>query len=116
MLAITACQVYTLLCPTTENVQVTDLTLATATISWVVPSVPVWQQYSLIYGVESDNLNQSWGLLFSPVDTTLLNQEYSLTIQGLTQGTQYYLQVSSTFGYSVIYSDLVPFLTLEPRK
>ena len=101
---------------TTEDVGVTQLTLTTATISWVVPYVPEWQLYSLVYGVLPDALNQSWGLMFSPPDLSFLNQEYSVTIQGLTQGTQYHLRVSSTFGYSIIYSDLVPFLTLEPRK
>ena len=95
--------------------QISDITLTTVTVSWVVPYTPTWQQYSVVYGLQPDTLDRSWGLLTSPVDLTLIDQAYSVTIQGLTQGTEYYVRVSSTFGYSIIYSELLSFLTLEPR-
>ena len=105
----------TLLSSAIENVQFSDITLTTATVSWVVPYTPTWQQYSVVYGVQADTLNQSWGLLYSPTDLTLTDQEYSITIQGLTQGTEYYVRVSSTFEYNLIYSELTSFLALDPR-
>ena len=99
---------------TTENVELTDISLNTVTVSWVVPYFPTWQQYSVVYGTQQDALDLSWGLLYSPPDTSLVNQTYSTTVQGLTQGTVYYIRVSASFGFNIIYSDLVPFRTLEP--
>ena len=92
-----------------------DITLTTATVSWVVPYTPTWQQYSIEYGLQPDVLDLNWGLLHSPVDLTLTDQQYSITMRGLTQGTEYFIRISSTFEYNRIYSELTSFLTIEPR-
>lgn len=89
-----------------------DIGLITVTVTWEVPYIHTLQLYSIVYGVEPDVLNRTWGLVYSSQGVT----QYSITVQGLTTGTDYYLRVSSTFGYSVLYSDLIPFLTLDPRK
>ena len=100
---------------TTENVQISNTTITAVTLSWVVPYTPTLQHYSVVYGVQQNTLNQSWGLLNSSSNITQTNQEYNMTIEGLTQGTVYYVRVSSTFGYNRIYSEWTSFLTLEPR-
>ena len=96
--------------------QFSGLTLTSVTVSWVVPYTPAWQQYSVIYGVDPDNLDWTWGILYSLPDVSATNQMFSITIVGLTQGTDYYVRVSSTFTYNVIYSELTTFTTLEPRE
>ena len=111
--------VYLLMCfyfTFAENVQLSDIDLNTVTVSWVVPYTPTFQQYTVVYGLEPDALDQSHGPIYSSLDLSVVNQTFSVTLQGLTQGTDYYLRVSSTFGYNVIYSDLVSFTTLDPRK
>ena len=77
------------------------------------PTSPEQQAYTVRYGLEPNVLDLTWGLLIS---SQAENQTYSITVQGLTQGTDYYFRVSSTFGYSIIYSDLVSFTTLDPRE
>ena len=99
-----------------ENVQLSDIDLNAATVSWLVPYTPKSQQYTVVYGLEPDALNQSHGPIYSSLDLSVVNQTFSVTLQGLTQGTDYYLRVSSMFGYNVIYSDIVSFTTLDPRK
>lgn len=86
------------------------------TVTWLVPYTPTFQQYSVIYGLEPGALDNSWGLVYSAPDVSVVNQTFSISVQGLTQGTDYYLRVSSTFGHNVIYSDLVAFTTLDPRE
>ena len=96
-----------------ENVQISGIEFTFATVSWFVPYVPEQQAYTVRYGLEPNVLDLTWGLLIS---SQAENQTYSITVQGLTQGTDYYFRVSSTFGYSIIYSDLVSFTTLDPRE
>ena len=99
----------------TENLQLSNITLSTVTVSWVVPYTPTSQQYSIMYGVQANALDQSWGLLNSLSDITETNQEYTMTVEGLTHGTVYFIRVSSTFGHNRIYSEQISFLTLDPR-
>ena len=94
--------------------QIDDIQFTTVTLSWVVPYTLVYQQYSVVYGVDPDVLDQIWGLQTSSPDLDDTNQMFTETIFGLTQGVTYYARISSMFGYSIIYSDLVSFTTLEP--
>lgn len=96
-----------------ENVVISDIDLNSVTVSWVVPSTPAFQQYTIQYGLEPNVFDLSSGLISSREG---INQQYSTTVDGLTQGTDYYLRVSSTFDYNVIYSDVVTFTTLDPRE
>ena len=98
----------------TENVELSAISFTSVTISWVVPYISTWQYYTIQYGIEPNAFNLSGGILYSPPDTSLTNQAYSVAVQGLTQGTVYYMRVSSTFSFNIIYSDMVSFRTLEP--
>ena len=95
--------------------QLTNITQSTVTVSWVVPYTPTSQQYLIEYGVQFTALDQSWGSLNSSANISETNQEYTVTLEGLTQGTVYHVRISSTFGYNRIYSELKSFHTLEPR-
>lgn len=91
-----------------------DIGFIDVTLSWVVPYTLQYQRYSVVYGIYPDVLNQSSGIQISSLDLSAVNQTFTETLIGLSQGVTYYMRVSSTFGFSIIYSDIVSFTTLEP--
>lgn len=69
--------------------------------------------------MESEDLDQTSDSISSSTNTSLVNQTYSLVIEGLDTGTIYYAQVVAAFGDSgefKRYSDTFAFRTKENGK
>jgi len=96
-----------------ENVTVSDITSYSATITWTVTSLSQQQQYYVDYGTDEDALDQSSGTVTSSDDTSLTNQNYSVSLSGLSLNTAYYIQVVATFGFSTLKSGISSFTTPE---
>lgn len=93
-----------------------DVKLTSVNISWTVPYIVEEEEYYIIYGVESDELDMTSDSIPSVSDTSLENQTYSLYVEGLKSGTVYYAQVVAAFGMSgefKRYSDTFVFRTKE---
>ena len=69
---------------------------------WVVVFIGDQQNYTVMYGT---NLEFSLDVAGSGMQT------YAVTLEGLTQGTTYYVQIVSTFGIHVLTSDIISFQT-----
>lgn len=99
-----------------EDITITNITENSAVISWTVSSISSPQEYTVEYGDDEDNLNETSEVL-SVSDTSLTDQMYSVSLNGLRQGVLYYLRVSTTnAGNVTFYSDSESFRTLEPGK
>ena len=64
---------------------------------WRIPSFITQEQYYVQYGNNSDTLDQRTNPIPSVSDTTVINQTYELTVDGLGSGTIYYLRVVAVF-------------------
>ena len=71
------------------------------------------QQYYVDYGTDKDVLGQSSGTVLSSDDTSLTNQNYSVSLSGLSLNTTYYIQVVATFGIYTLKSDISSFTIPE---
>ena len=94
---------------------VSDATLTSAVVSWRIPSFIVQEQYYVLYGTDPENLDQVTETISSLEDTTLVNSTYSISLQGLDEGTLYYVQVAAVYNEVFArYSEVIPFITKEP--
>ena len=96
------------------DVTVSDLTMESARVTWTVASVTEQQEYYVLYGLDENNLNYTTDRISGNANTSLTDQTYSTTIQGLTSGTLYYVQVVAEFGSTILYSETTSFRTIEP--
>ena len=55
------------------------------------------EEYYIQYGIDSTTLNQRTDSILSVSNTTLINQMYELTVDGLDSGRLYYLSVVAVF-------------------
>ena len=55
------------------------------------------EAYYVEYGTDPDNLDFISDILYSPLNTSLVNQTYQVNLQGLNIGTIYYLRVVAVF-------------------
>ena len=90
--------------------------MVSALITWTVRSITEPQEYYVLYGLDQNDLNLTSNTTQGNTNTSLTNQTYSITLQGLTMGTEYYLQVIATYGTDSLYSDKTSFTTLEQGK
>ena len=98
-----------------EDVSLSSIGLASATVSWRIPSFEIPEQYYVEYGREPDNFTETTDPIASPTDNTLINRTYEVTLQGLQSATVYYYRVAAVFNDIYIrYSDLDVFVTKEP--
>ena len=97
----------------TEDITVSDITNSSATITWTVVSLSQQQQYYVDYGTNEDALDQRSGTVTSSDDTSLINQNHSVFLSGLSLGTVYYIQVVATFEVYTLKSDISSFITSE---
>ena len=97
----------------TENVTVTEISMVSSLITWTVRSITEPQEYYVLYGLDRNDLNLTTNTTRGTTNTSLTNQTYSITLQGLTMGTEYYLQVIATYGTITLYSEITSFTTLE---
>ena len=91
-----------------------NITMNSANVSWIVPSVTEPQEYYVLYGVNQIILNLTTDKVQGNSDTSLLNQSYSTILQDLDYGTTYYLLVVTEFGSTTLYSEMISFTTIEP--
>jgi len=77
-----------------------------------VASISSEQQYYVEYGDDEDTLDQRSDTI-TVSDVTLTDQEYNVTLTGLTSGVLYYLKVTAEIGDITISSDTTSFRTLE---
>ena len=96
----------------TEDVTITNITNTTAVVGWTVASISSEQQYYVEYGDDEDTLDQRSDTI-TVSDVTLIDQEYDVTLTGLTSGVLYYLKVTAEIGDITISSDTTSFRTLE---
>ena len=96
-----------------EDLTATEITGTSATIGWTVEYISVEQDYVVNYGTSEDNLDQTSDTVPSVTDTSLTNQEYSVSLTDLSAGTMYYYQVVATFESTTLESDTASFTTLE---
>ena len=82
-------------------------------ITWTVASLSQQQEYYIDYGTDEDSLDQRSGTVMSSDDTSLTDQNYTVSLSGLTVGTTHYIQVVATFGVYTLKSDISSFTTNE---
>ena len=99
-----------------EDVTVSDITSTSATITWTVASLSQQQEYYVDYGTDEDSLDQRSGTVMSSDNTSLTDQNYTVSLSGLTLGTTYYIQVVATVGVYTLQSDISSFTTPEEGK
>lgn len=98
------------------DIEVLSLRSDSANITWTIPRFVESEEYIVEYGVDSDNLNLTSSTVDSNSDTSLVNQSYSVLLEGLEVGTIYYIRVLAQFGINGLYkrySDVIAFRTLE---
>ena len=79
------------------DVTILNVLLESANVSWRIPSFKMQEEYYVEYGTDPSNLDQTSDILPSPLDTSLVNQTYQVSLQGLNAGTIYYLRVVAVF-------------------
>lgn len=87
--------------------------MVSALITWTVRSITEPQEYYVLYGLDRNDLSLTTNTTQGTTNTSLTNQTYSITLQDLTMGTEYYLQVIATYGTITLYSEITSFTTLE---
>ena len=84
----------------------------TAVVEWTVPMIAYTpESYVVEFGEDSGFLSRTSGLLHSGDDITVLNVEYTTTLQDLIPRTTYHFRVKSTNSFSDTYSIEVTFTT-----
>ena len=72
-------------------------TTNSASVTWRIPSFTTQEDYYVLYGSDPANLDQRTNPIPSVSDTTVINQVYELTVDGLNSGSVYYLRVVAVF-------------------
>ena len=90
------------------------ITMTSAIVSWVVPSLTEQQMYYVEYGTEVDSLSLRTDPIAS--ESPLPDQTYTVTLSGLNDGTTYYIRVVAMFTDVYLYSSTESFTTIASRK
>ena len=93
-----------------------EVTATTATISWVIAFIVEQQDFIVYYGTDENSLDLTSDIVTSSDDTSLTDQEYDVTLTGLTLGTTYYYQVVANYSNFRLESEIKDFTTLELGK
>lgn len=95
----------------TANVEAVNTTLTSTIIRWTVTSITEEQQYTVVYGTDAGDLSNSSESISSNDSPELT---FQVALNGLSQGTMYYVRVVAEFGGYTFMSDVISFTTLEP--
>ena len=96
-----------------EDVRITNITGSSAEITWTVPSLSTTQDYVVEYGEDEDDLDLSTDPI-TVTDTTLIDQMYTVTLEGLSQSVLYYVRVATTDPEgATFYSETKSFRTIQ---
>ena len=98
--------------PNTGNVEVTNITYMSAIVGWSVASISSQQQYYVVYGEEQNALNNRSDTI-TVSNVALTNQNYSVTLTGLSSRVRYYIRVKAGIADTVLSTDITSFRTLE---
>ena len=93
-----------------------DIGTSTTEVSWVVPFIPEQIEFTVYYGTNEDSLDGASDTVTSSADTSLTDQEYSVTLTGLRLGVSYYFKVVGTYSDFTVESDVGEFTTNELGK
>lgn len=88
----------------------------TATISWRIPYITSPEMYTVQYGLNSDDLSTSNDTISSGTNTSITNQEYSVTLEELLYVTTYYFKVVVTNDVGSVETEVLSFTTPEGGK
>ena len=114
---ITTLCVYTVRPVVAIDVSAVSITGSSAVILWTIPYIELTSElYTVIYGINPDALDQSSNQIPSYADTTLTNQTYSTTLNGLQPLTTYYYQIRSQNTEAFSTTAILQFTTTEGRK
>ena len=94
-----------------EDVTVSDIMSPSATITWTIASLSQQQQYYVDYGTDENALDQRSKTVISSDDTSLTDQNYTVSLSELFFNTTYYIQVVATFGVYTLKSGVSSFTT-----
>ena len=91
-----------------------DKASRTAVVEWTVPMITYTpESYVVKFGEDSGSLSRISGLLHSGDNITVVNREYTTTLQDLKPYTTYHFRVKSTNSFNDTYSIEVTFNTTE---
>ena len=98
-----------------EPVEVTVVKAnTTAVVEWTVSVIAYTpESYVVEFGEDSGSLSRTSGLLHSGDDITVVNIEYTTTLQDLKPYTTYHFRVKSTNNFSDTYSIETTFTPTE---
>lgn len=97
-----------------EDVAVSGITTVNATISWTISRFTTSEVYYIQYGTDEAMQDMTSAYISSPMDTSLVNQTYSISLQDLCPSTKYYLRVVAVFDIiSTRYSETISFITYD---
>ena len=69
----------------------------TADITWIVPRFSYGTEtYVVQYGMNSDNLDMETDIVFSGLDTSVTDQQFSVALENLQPLSMYYYRVVAT--------------------
>ena len=91
-----------------------SVTGSSAIIAWIIPYIELTsEQYTVLYGESSDELDQSTSPIPSYADITLENQTYTVTLTQLDAVTTYYFRVQSQNSQLSSLTEIMQFTTTE---
>ena len=96
--------------------EVLDINVTSAVISWTVEYVLEQQQYYLLYGFDETTLNETSYSILGNSNTSFKDLTNNITLDGLTTGDTYYVVIVASYGFTTLYSEPVSFTTREPSK
>ena len=97
--------------------QFDDETYTYVILEWTVPSLAYTPEtYQVMYGIDATNLDQTSELIDGASDLDLLNQIYSVELDGLVQETTYFWKVVASNSFTTTDSAIITFETILVRK
>ena len=95
----------------------TSTAYTTATLQWNVPYITYTAEtYTVIFGTDSSDLDQSSPSITGNSDITTEDQIFSFQLTGLIHDTTYFYQIVATNSYASNASMMSSFVTFPLRK
>lgn len=97
-----------------EDVIVSEITTGNASVSWTITQFTKPELYYIHYGTDETMQDMMSESIMSSMNTSLMNQTYSTSLENLSPHTAYYLRVAAVFDdIFVRYSDVISFRTYD---
>ena len=99
------------------NLQFDNETYTFVILEWTVPSLAYTPEtYRVMYGTDATNLDQTSQIINGTRNLDLLNQIYSVELDGLVQETIYFWKVVASNSFTATDSSISTFETILVRK